>query len=490
MPTPAATSSPLSLADTRAALERVGQQHVLRFVDELSPAQTRALCAQVASLPLDEIPSLVERYVRSKPDFSAPAELQPAPFYPDDRDKPVSLWGRERYEKAGEDLVRAGKVAAFTVAGGQGTRLGYDGPKGCYPAGAVTKKPLFHMLADSILAAQERSGAAIPWAIMTSPLNHDATVAFFAEHRHFGLDPSLVLFFPQGVMPSFDMATGALLLAEKHEVATNPDGHGGSLRALRNSGALDALRARGVEHLSYCQVDNPIVRVIDPLFLGLHASAPDSSGEMSSKMVVKTDPKEKVGVFAQAGGRTLIMEYSDLPASLADAKDRDGTLLFKAANIAVHALSLAFIERLTSGDADAASLRLPYHRAEKKVPCVDLATGRKVEPISPNAVKLEMFVFDALPLCRKSLVMETSRTEEFAPIKNAAGVDSPESSARIQTERAARWLEQVGVRVPRTSDGRPDCTLEISPRTATSAKELASAQNLPAEIRPGDALAL
>jgi UDP-N-acetylglucosamine/UDP-N-acetylgalactosamine diphosphorylase len=486
MPTSTIASVP-SLADTRAALERIGQHHILRFADELSPADQRALCAQVASLPLDEIPSLVETYVKSRPETSSPAELLPAPFYPDDRDKPVSLWGRDRYAKAGEDLIRAGKVAAFTVAGGQGTRLGYDGPKGCFPAGAVTKKPLFHMLADSILAAQDRSGASIPWAIMTSPLNHEATVAFFAEHDHFGLDPALVMFFPQGVMPSFDMATGALLLASKHEVATNPDGHGGSFRALRNSGTLDKLAALGVEHLSYCQIDNPIVRVIDPLFLGLHAAAHDSSKEMSSKMVVKTNPSEKVGVFAQSTGKTMILEYSDLPEGLADAKDRDGTLLFKAANIAVHALSLAFIDRLTSGDAATA---LPYHRAEKKVPNIDLGTGERVDPRSANAVKLEMFAFDAIPLCEKSLVMETSRVEEFAPIKNASGVDSPESSARIQTERAARWLEAIGVTVPRNADGLPNCTLEISPRTATSPAELRKANNLPSSIRQGDSVAL
>lgn len=488
MPTTTSASSVPSLADTRAALERIGQHHVLRFVDDLSDAQRRALCAQVASLPLDEIPLLVERYVASRAESAdRPAELQPAPFYPDDRDKPVSLWGRDRYEQAGEDLIRAGKVAAFTVAGGQGTRLGYDGPKGCYPAGAVTKKPLFHMLADSILAAQDRYGAAIPWAIMTSPLNHDATVAFFREHKHFGLDPDLVLLFPQGVMPSFDMATGALLLADKHEIATNPDGHGGSLRALRHSGALDTLASRGVEHLSYCQVDNPIVRVVDPLFLGLHATAHDSSGEMSSKMVLKTNPAEKVGVFAQSVGKTMVMEYSDLPANMADARDRDGTLLFKAANIAVHALSLAFIDRLTSGSGEGASL--PYHRAEKKVPYVDLATGQRVEPNTPNAVKLEMFVFDALPMCDKSLVMETSRLEEFAPIKNATGVDSPESSARIQTERAARWLEGAGVQVPRNADGLPNCTLEISPRTAMRRRDLEHA-DLPKAIKPGESLAL
>ncbi|MGP1309457.1 MAG: UTP--glucose-1-phosphate uridylyltransferase [Phycisphaerales bacterium] len=487
MPTTTPASSVPSLDETRAALERIGQHHVLRFVDDLNQSQQRNLCAQIADLPLGEIPTLVERYVKAAPEFSPPAELQPAPFYPDDRDKPVSLWGRERYEKAGEDLIRAGKVAAFTVAGGQGTRLGYDGPKGCYPAGAVTKKPLFEMLAESIHAAQDRYGATIPWAIMTSPLNHDATAAFFNDNKHFGLDPGAVMFFPQGVMPSFDMGTGALLLSEKHRVATNPDGHGGSLRALRNSGVLERLGAMGVEHLSYCQVDNPIVRVVDPLFMGLHATADDSSGEMSSKMVLKTNPAEKVGVFAQSAGKTHVMEYSDLPANMADATDRDGTLLFKAANIAVHALSLAFIEKLTSGDAEDA---LPYHRAEKKVPHVDLATGATVEPSAPNAVKLEMFVFDALPKCGRSLVMETLRVEEFAPIKNASGVDSPESSARIQTERAARWLEAAGVSIPRNADGLANCTLEISPRTAMTMGDLQKHLNLPSKVGPGESLAI
>lgn len=476
-----------SLAALRDALERVGQGHLLRFHDDLSPERQAALRRQIASLPLSEVPALVEGYVLNKPAFASPAELTPAPFYPDDRDKPVSLWGRERYRALGEEMVRAGKVAAFTVAGGQGTRLGFDGPKGCYPAGAVTGKPLFRMLAESILASEERFGAHIPWAIMTSPHNHEATVSFFEEHRHFGLDPSRVVFFPQGVLPSFDMRTGKILLSAKDEVATNPDGHGGALRALRRSGTLESLQSRGVEHLCYTQIDNPLVRVVDPVFLGLHAHAPDSSGEMSSKMVTKANAGEKVGVFCQSAGRTMIIEYSDMPESLSHATDRDGSLMFRAGNIAVHALSLAFVDRLTKeGGAEA----LPYHRAEKKVPFVDLDSGQRVEPASPNAVKLEMFAFDAIPMCAKSLVLETQRVEEFAPIKNASGVDSPESCAQIQTERAARWLEAAGVKVPRRPDGAPDCTLEISARTALDAQELAKAKNLPKSIERGESLAL
>src|SRR5690606_20190661 len=189
----------------------------------------------------------------------------------------------------------AGKVAAFTVAGGQGTRLGYDGPKGCFPGGAVSQKPLFQMFAEGIAAAgrvaRQLGGPAIPWAIMTSPLNDEPTQAFFREHDFFGLSPDDVMFFQQGTLPSLDIETGRLLLAEKGQIATNPDGHGGSIDALHKSGVLTRLQERGVEHISYFHVDNPLVRVIDPVFLGLHTTADDSSGLMSSKMLPKANPQ-------------------------------------------------------------------------------------------------------------------------------------------------------------------------------------------------------
>ena len=178
---------------------------------------------------------------------------------------------------------------------------------------------------------------------MTSPLNHAATTQFFDAHQHFGLRHDQVMFFQQGVLPSLDIRDGRMVLAAKHEVATNPDGHGGSIRALHASGALADMRRRGVEHLSYFQVDNPLVRVLDPVFLGLHASAPDSSGDMSSKMVAKTEPGEKVGVFCLADGRTEVMEYSDMPAELQNARNQGGALTYNAGNIAVHALSVNFI---------------------------------------------------------------------------------------------------------------------------------------------------
>lgn len=468
-------------------LDRIGQTHLLKFYDQLGPQSRERLAQRIGAIDLESLPKLIHDYVKHKPHVSVPADLEPAPYYPNDPSSQVRRWDWEKFRAAGEDLLRAGKVAAFTVAGGQGSRLGFEGPKGCYPAGAVTGKTLFQIFAEGLLAAGRKYGKPVPWYIMTSPLNHEATVAYFEQISFHGLDPKNVMFFRQGVMPSFEMGSGRVLLAEKDEPATNPDGHGGSLRALHASGALDDMRRRGVEHISYFQVDNPIVKVVDPVFLGLHAAAPDSSGEMSSKMIPKVSPDEKVGVFCSVKGRVEVIEYSDLPRELQHQRvgGASGHLRFLAGSIAVHALSVEFVARLNTD----AKFSLPYHRADKKVPCVDLDSGERIDPAAPNAVKLERFVFDALPLCQKSIVYETDRVEEFAPIKNAEGVDSVESSRAIQTLRASRWLAAHGVGIPKNAAGEPDCVLEISPLTALEAADLKAAK-LPRQIERGARVAL
>ncbi|MBA4028487.1 MAG: hypothetical protein C0475_05035 [Planctomyces sp.] len=518
------TTAPATLPDTRARLERVGQAHLLRFYDTLDPSRQAALLRQIASLDIEGLPALVEGYVTGKPHPPQAASLEPAPFLAIDgrvvgatpATAPAHTWDRAAARRLGAQAIAAGRVAAFTVAGGQGSRLGFEGPKGCFPGGPVTGKPLFACLAEWILAAQRRHCPAhvtIPWYLMTSPLNHDATVAFFQLHRFFGLRQQDVVFFPQGVLPSFDMATGRVLLAAPDEVAVNPDGHGGSLRALHASGATADMRRRGVDLISYTQIDNPLVRVIDPVFLGVHlgSAAQDpalpggSSGEMSSKMVAKAGPAEKVGVLCHADGRTAVIEYSDLPKHLAERTNPDGSLAFAAGSIAVHVIAVDFVERLNGAAgarqaplghapghslaAQPAGLALPLHRAEKKVPYTDPDTGRRVEPTTNNAVKLETFVFDALPLAARSVVLETARAEEFAPIKNAAGPDSPESCALIQTARAARWLEAAGVGVPRRSDGSPDCVIELSPLTALEPQDVPAIAPTP-RIAPGLRVAL
>lgn len=465
-----------------ARLAAIGQEHVLRFCKELDASAQQALLEQVASLDLKALPRLIEKYVLHAPRFELPPDLRPAPYFA----ASGASWDRAEYKRVGERLLRAGKVAAFTVAGGQGSRLGYEGPKGCYPAGAVSRKPLFQIFADALWKASRKYGAPVPWYIMTSPLNHAATVAFFEEHRYFDLDPADVRFFPQGVMPSLDIKTGKVLMAARGEIATNPDGHGGALRALWESGAIADMQRRAVEHISYFQVDNPIVKVVDPVFLGLHAAAPTSSREMSSKMIPKAYPEEKLGVFCRVGDRTEVIEYSDLPKTLAQEKLPDGALRFNAGSIAVHVLGVAFVERLNTD----AAFELPYHRAEKKVACINPETGTPIEPKENNAVKLERFVFDALALCRPvkgepgSIVYETDRTEEFAPIKNATGVDSVESSRDIQTQRAARWLASVDVKTPRRADASVDAVLEINPRTAIDPEDLTGVSIAP--IASGD----
>jgi len=469
----------------RQTLESHGQDHLLAFYDELTPAQQEDLLDQIEGLHLERIDRLIEQYVRQRPETALPPDLEPAEYYPYDPDSSRRPYDAAKFREAGERLVHGGKVAAFTVAGGQGTRLGWNGPKGTFPATPVTGKPLFRVFAEQIQANQKKYGVTIPWYIMTSPINDADTRAFFQDNNNFGLDRRNIFMFPQGVMPSFDAETGRMLLAEKDRLAVNPDGHGGSIKALAESGAIDDMNARGVEHISYFQVDNPNVKIVDPLFLGLHVDAPDSSAEMSSKMLPKASPEEKVGVFCRSGGKTMVIEYSDLPDELAQQRLDDGTLRFVAGSIAIHVIGVDFVRRLTEGG----EFRLPWHRADKKVSHVDPATGERIEPGASNGVKLEAFVFDAIPLAESSIVYETERTEEFAPIKNASGVDSPETSRRIQSDRSARWLEAKGVNVARDSDGRAAATIEISPLTALGPDDLKNA-DLPQSVEAGNEIAI
>lgn len=479
------------LSSIRQMLSAHGQEHLLTFHDELPRHRQRALLDQIAAIDFTALEELIVRYVRSREQTELPKDLQPAPYYASGFNYPGNF-DTAKYRTIGEDLIRQRRIAAFTVAGGQGTRLGWNGPKGTYPATVVTGKPLFRVFAEQILASQRKYGMTIPWYIMTSPANDADTRAFFSDNNHFNLpSPNRnIFFFPQGTLPSIDAATGNLLLAVKDELALNPDGHGGSIKALRESGAIDDMLSRGIEHISYFQVDNPQVRCVDPLFIGLHAAAPDSSAEMSSKMVAKASAEESVGVFCRSGGggrggdKTMVIEYSDLPPELARQTDEHGRLRFNAGSIAVHVIGVKFVQRLT---ADAHHFALPYHRADKKVPHIDLRSGALVEPTSPNAVKLEAFVFDALPLAESSIVMETQRVEEFAPIKNATGADSPASSHQLQSDRAGLWLERRGVKVPRDSAGHVAARIEISPLAGLEADDIPPdlLAGCPGTIRPG-----
>jgi UDP-N-acetylglucosamine/UDP-N-acetylgalactosamine diphosphorylase len=450
-------------SDTIDKLKSIGQTSVLRFYEQLDADSKKRLTNQLAAQDLDALKGLVDEYVVNKPQAALPKDIQPVKAYPRVPDAALRGLYQEATRK-GQALLSEGKVAAFLVAGGQGTRLGYDGPKGEYPVTPIKNKPLFQVFAEQLLNYGKTFGKPVPWYIMTSDINDAPTRAFFDRNKYFGLNAKDVFFFQQGMMPAFSM-NGQLLLAEKDSLALSPDGHGGSLRALYKSGAIADMHKRGVEHLSYFQVDNPLVHVIDPLFIGLHAV---TQSEMSTKTIPKAGPLEKVGNLVVGDGATQVIEYSDLPESLATQLNADGSLRFNNGSIGIHALSVKFIETLnTSGH-----LKLPWHRAEKKVPYVD-DTGKLIKPDKPNAVKLEQFVFDAIPLAKNAMAYATERAEEFSPVKNGEGTDSPATCRRDQIRRAARWLGEAGVVVP-TKVNEPDVTLEISPLFAVSAEQLKS----------------
>lgn len=462
----------------RATFESLGQAGVFRFFDSLDEAGKAKLLGQLSAIDAKNLESVIAGYVTGKPQIELPKDIKPVDAYP----RTPDAARKDIYAKAlarGEQLLKEGKVAAFLVAGGQGTRLGYDGPKGEFPVTPIKNKPLFQVFAEQLLAHTRRSGKSIPWYLMTSDANDARTRAFFEQNSYFGYPKADVFFFQQGMMPAFNM-DGTLLLESKDGLALSADGHGGSLRAIGKSGALSDMKKRGIVHLSYFQVDNPIVHVIDPLFLGLH----DLSGsEMSSKTITKAGPLEKVGNFCVGDGVLQVIEYSDLPESLALQISPDGTPKFNAGSIAIHALRVDFIERLNSGG----QLQLPWHRAEKKVPYVD-DKGTLVKPEKPNAVKLEQFVFDAIPLAKNAIVYTTERAEEFSPVKNADGGDSPATSKRDQNRRAARWLKSAGVDVP-MKDNEPDAMIEISPLYAVNEAEL-MAKKPSVKIAPGSSVYL
>ncbi len=455
----AAFSSPtrLSPAALRQAYESAGQGQVFQFWDKLNAAEQAGLCEQAAQIDLAEISRLVDTHLRNTAqstfDFST---LRPAPSIA----RPEHGGDRQLWAKAkgcGEEALRAGTVACFTVAGGQGTRLGFDGPKGAFPVTPVRRHSLFQVFAEKILGAGTRYGKTPPWLIMTSPANHAATVDFFATHRFFGLDPARVIFFPQGTMPAVDFA-GKIMLEAPGRIALSPDGHGGSLRALARSGALDKVRALGVRSLSYFQVDNPLVRCVDPEFIGFHL---ETGSEMSTKMIPKRDAGEKIGhLCLDPQGRVIVVEYSDMPRELCEQQEPNGQLRYRAGSIGIHVLDCEFVARVGSGDN--AAFRLPFHRADKKVAAVD-AQGQVMQPDRPNGVKFEMFVFDALPFARQATIIETDRAEDFSPVKNATGVDSVASCRDDQLRLFAHWLNAAGAKIPVDATGRPAFALEISP---------------------------
>ena len=459
-----------------ARLARHGQEHLLRWWDDLDDQARTRLVAEIEGIDFEQLNRLIAGLVRENvSDVPEPDRVHPIDVYRLPRTDAERIERRHAAE-VGASALSAGEVGVILVAGGSGTRLGFEGPKGTYPIGSVSAASLFQIHAEKIVALGRRHGAPLPLYVMTSPENHEETVRFFDKHDQFGLES--VRFFIQGQLPAVDRASGKVLLAEKGRVALSPDGHGGTLSALSAPGpnggpsCLDEMRARGSALLFYFQVDNPLVRIADPAFLGRHRRA---DAEMSFKVIEKLAPEEKVGVVVTVDGRPQVIEYSDLYPKLAEVAERrasEGNLELWAGSIAIHVIERAFIERLI-GDHP-----LPFHRADKKVSYVD-PTGQEVHPDAPNAVKFERFIFDALPMSQRWTIVETDRSLEFEPLKNATGPDSPSTVRQRMSDLFADWLERAGATVARRHDGSVPFGIEISPLYALDAAELK------AKLEPG-----
>jgi UDP-N-acetylglucosamine/UDP-N-acetylgalactosamine diphosphorylase len=454
--------------DVRDRMEEIGQEHLFAFWEKRPEAMRQRLLDDLASLH----PAMVQELRRfiTEPDAggvsrvgmgAAPeAELAPAPY--------VTLSDSRRdaaAREAGEEEIRRGRAAFLTVAGGQGSRLGFDGPKGMFPVTPLRKLTLFALFAEKLLAARRWYGTDIPWLIMTGPQNHQATVEYFESEKWFDLGRDTVRLFVQGSLPSFS-PEGRLIMAPDGGLLFNPNGHGGVIEALRQSGSLAAMREQRVEHLFYFQVDNPLVRVPDPVFLGFHCRA---RSRISAKVVEKAYPEEKLGIIVTRDGKPSIIEYSDLDEERMHARGPDGRLYYGQGSIAIHILDVPFLEN--------PGLHLPWHMARKNAKMLN-PTPEGTEVLERDAVKLEMFVFDAIPLADRALFFETDRAEEFAPLKNREGQDSVASCLQGQREQAARWLSGVGVEVPRDGQGRPLHAIEISPLFALDPQVLAARRGI------------
>ncbi|MGE4608441.1 MAG: UDPGP type 1 family protein, partial [Myxococcota bacterium] len=382
-----------------------GQSHVFQFWDQLDASGRRNLLEQASAVDLEALGSAHSAYAGRK--ASTPPQLESVPIerLPAHGGDPEAA---QRASATGTYALAAGRIAVLVVAGGQATRLGFAGPKGSFPVGPITGRTLFGQQAQKILGLRRRYGQPMPWYVMTSEATDAATRKLFAAADFFGLPERDVMFFQQEMIQSVDF-DGCLILERPDRIFENPNGHGGSLTALLSSGALDDMQRRGVDTVFYYQVDNPLIRMAVPTYLGFHLAA---EADMSAKVIQKRDPMEKVGVVARADGRVGIVEYTEISDKHRFATEADGSLRYWAGNTAIHAFSTQFIRRVAQ-DAD---VYLPYHASAKKIPTLD-EHGARIAPAEPNGLKFERFVFDALGAAKRVCVVEGDRAFDYSPIK-------------------------------------------------------------------------
>jgi len=445
------------MPDLISLLKPFGQEHLLRFWDELDASKQTQLAGQIRDIDFrliaelyqnrDNVIDLVpfERRAKDPPAYKFGELSEGNPDY----SAPLKIAKAEAIQ-LGQKALAEGTYAVMLVAGGQGTRLGFPHPKGMYPIAPVSGATLFQIHLEKVVALSRKYGVAVPLCMMTSPATHEETVEFLGKNDWFGITPENRFLFCQGTMPAVAMQDGKVLLADKGTIALSPDGHGGMLAAINKHSILDRLQERGIRHLFYFQVDNPFVDICSPEFLGYHLA---SGSEMTSQVIRKREPSDRVGNVVELDGKLHVIEYSDIPESLANRRFSDGSLQIWAGSIAVHQFDLGFLRRVSP-----VASALPFHIAKKKVPYVN-GQGQTVVPSEPNAIKFERFIFDLMPSAKGAVVVEVDIPNNYGPLKNAPGSasDSPETVKAQLSEMYRRWLQKAGILVAQ------DAAVEISP---------------------------
>ena len=425
----------------RAELTRFGQEHLLNGVDALEPDLRTGYLARLAEVDWAELAAPVEPPALAgvePPRVLTAVQLAPR---------------RDEVSAAGEAAYRSGRVAVLLVAGGQGTRLGWEGPKGTFPIGPHSGKTIYAWQAEKVVSLSRRVGRPVPLLVLTSPATDAATRAFFAEHE-LGLEPGQLRLFAQGTVPTLD-SDGRALHAAPGELLENPDGHGGVFPALVASGELEQLRAEGVEHLVYIQVDNVLAPVDDAVLVGLALA---ERADVVTKVMEKAHPDERVGHLVTAGGRDRIVEYTELTPEDTRRRTADGELVYRWGSPALHAWSVDFFARLADR-----GYRPPLHRSAK--PVTAWVDGERREL---DGWKSERFVFDLIAEAERSVGLEIDRAAEFAPVKNAEGDDSPRTAVELASAQYVDWLRAVGVDVELS----PGELVELSPLRAATREQL------------------
>lgn len=429
--------------------EKIGQAHVFNRFEKLSPKEQLDFLERAMIIDFEHLEKLINKakfFDLEEKIYSNLIGVNDLLKYKQDIDKTSN---KDLIPK-GERAIREGRVCAMLVAGGDGTRLGFSGPKGMFPVTLIKKKSLFQIFAEQIQVAQKRYGVIIPWYIMTSDSNHENTREFFLCNNNFEL--SEVHFFKQGLCPIIDFS-GKLILDEKGLIAMAPDGHGGCLKALATSGLIEKMEKSDIDIISYFQVDNPLVKCIDPLFIGLHIA---SGAEMSCKVIKKRNPEERVGIFCREEEVIKVVEYTHVSKEMLEKRDSNGDLVYSAGNAGIHLMDREFVKRMNDLG------KMNFYQTRKKVTFID-HQDKIVISEEPNALKFEQLIFDVLPEARNAVLMEIMRQEEFSPIKNAQGTDSLDSFKKDQLIQYIEWFKNVGVDITCGQDGIPLFNIEISP---------------------------